>query len=163
MKYFLKCIFENKEDEFFSHVWLRLDMPSSDVKIARSQNQQRNNRFFGAMRYLIGDLESCPYSQFRHPSTWSLEEEMSLPLTPAMSEAIHLRTPGTSWLSSPMTLPYWPFSLKRISKKDPPRRCFESNFAGLSSGGRNNWPLHPVARKAPKAQQVKNLPVMQET
>ena len=46
MKYFLKCIFENK-DEFFSHVWLRLDMASSDVKIARSQNQQRNNRFFG--------------------------------------------------------------------------------------------------------------------
>ena len=67
MKYFLKCIFENK-DEFFSHVWLRLDMSSSDVKIARSQNQQRNNRFFGAIRYFIGDLESCPYSQFRHPS-----------------------------------------------------------------------------------------------
>ena len=115
MKYFLKCIFENKEDEFFSHVWLRLDMPSSDVKIARSQNQQRNNRFFGAMRYLIGDLESCPYSQFRHPSTWSLEEEMSLPLTPAMSEAIHLRTPGTSWLSSPMTLCHIDHSLSRES------------------------------------------------
>ena len=51
------------------------------------------------------------------------------------------------------SLRYWPFGLKRISKRDSPRKRFESNFAGLSSGGRNNWPLHPVARKAPMAQQ----------
>ena len=128
MKYFLKCIFENKEDEFFSHVWLRLDMSSSDVKIARSQNQQRNSRFFGAIRYFIGDLESCPYSQFRHPSAWSLEEEMKLPLTPAMSEAIHLHTPCTSWLTSPMTLCHIDHSVSRES----PRGIFPEDVLSLT-------------------------------